>query len=62
MKRKYMNIYITADKVGGWSGGSQVTFHESEALKTLGECEVFDCERIEKEPSIHTTGDPWKWE
>lgn len=35
------NLYITADQVGGWSGGSQVTFNESQALASLGPCEVW---------------------
>jgi len=34
------NLYITSDAIGGWSGGSQVTFQESEALRTLGPLEI----------------------
>jgi len=51
-----MNLYITADTIGGWTGGSKVTFHESEALKSLGECEVYGRNRLEG------GADPWGWD
>ncbi len=40
------NLYVTADAIGGWSGGSQVTFHESQALSSLGPCEVWDRDKL----------------
>lgn len=55
-------LYVTADHIGGPGGGAIVTHHESEAMKTLGPCEVYGRERIENEPSVHTTSDPWKWD
>jgi glycosyltransferase involved in cell wall biosynthesis len=37
-----MNLYITADKIGQPNhGGGSVTYNESEALKILGECEIY---------------------
>src|ERR1700738_49777 len=35
-------LYITADRINTQTGGGLVTFHESEALKSLGPCEIFD--------------------
>jgi len=35
-------LYVTADVVGGWSGGSQVTQNEVRALRELGEVTVID--------------------
>jgi len=56
-----MNLYITADAVGQWTGGGKVTFHETEAFKHLGPCEVYDYAKIH--PNI-TPGDvePWGWD
>ena len=54
-----MNLYLTADQVGTETGGGAVTFHESEALKELGPCEVWDRKGIELLPSWE---EPWKWD
>lgn len=37
-----MNLYITADKVGTWTGGGSVTQHESHALSKLGNTIIID--------------------
>jgi glycosyltransferase involved in cell wall biosynthesis len=37
-----MNLYLTADQIGSPTGGGVVTYHESEALKSLGPCDVVD--------------------
>lgn len=51
-------LYITADVVGQKSGGGVVTYHESEALKTLGSCEVWGREQLQD-----TKGpEPWLWD
>ena len=52
-----MNLYITADQIGIQSGGGAVTFHESEALKSLGPCEVWGREQLNP---VHD--DPWGWD
>lgn len=52
-----MNLYLTADQIGIQSGGGCVTYHESEALKSLGLCEVWGREQIDKEGM-----EPWKWD
>ncbi len=58
-----MNLYLTADTVGGWTGGSQVTFHESEALKGLGPCEVWDRTFLEKiSGGTLPEAEPWGWD
>ncbi len=36
-----MNLYCTSDQIGSESGGGQVTFNESEALKSLGKYSVW---------------------
>lgn len=54
------NIYITADRVGTPTGGGLVTFHESEALKGLGPCDVYS--RAELEPALCHKNDPWCWD
>lgn len=52
-----MNLYLTADKiVPEGHGGGSVTFNESEALKTLGTCEVWDRD------VLIGGSDPWKWD
>lgn len=53
-----MRLYLTADQVGIETGGGLVTHHESEALKSLGPCEVVGRERLTNHPS----GDPWCWD
>ena len=60
-----VNLYVTADKVGTASGGGLVTYHESEALKELGECEVWDRDYLST-PSPGwmplTQAEPWLWD
>src|SRR5690242_19115942 len=53
-----MLLYITADKIGIQTGGGAVTFHESEALKNLGPCNVIDRSTMEAAAGE----DPWKWD
>lgn len=59
-------LYCTADKIGETSGGGLVTFNESEALKSLGPCEVLG--RKEFSSTIqcyYKSGDeeePWRWD
>ncbi len=56
-----MNLYVTADQIGTQTGGGTVTFHESEALKTLGLCRVIG--RTEIERSGWKYGEePWCWD
>lgn len=59
-----MNLYLTADRVGGWTGGSQVTFHESSAFQTLGPCEIWDRDKLDavREQRIKVEPDPWCWD
>ncbi len=57
-----MLMYVTADKVGGWEGGSTVTYHESEALKTLGPCEVWGREELQLGMASPLVDDPWHWD
>ena len=57
-----MNLYLTADNVGTQTGGGAVTRHESEALKELGSCEVWDRKRLGTPPQYLKKGDelePW---
>lgn len=60
-----MNAYITADYVKVPTGGGTVTYHESEALKSLGgEFNLISREQME---NIDLTGmlqadEPWKWD
>lgn len=57
------SLYLTADRIGGPSGGSKVTFHESEALRSLGECEVWGRDELEKSGGDTDYGcDPWLWD
>lgn len=51
-----MNLYVTADKIGTWTGGGTVTKNESEALKTLGDCAIWERERLSG------GSDPWGWD
>lgn len=52
-----MNLYVTVDKIAEKSGGGLVTYHESEALKSLGPCDVWD------RSTLNCIGEePWKWD
>lgn len=52
------NLYLTADKIGTPSGGGAVTFNELEALKGLGDVEVWSQDQMS-----HASGEePWKWD
>jgi glycosyltransferase involved in cell wall biosynthesis len=51
-----MNLYLTADKVGVETGGGKVTDKESQALKSLGECEVWGRDQLVG------GSDPWGWD
>lgn len=51
------NLFLTADVIGGWGGGSTVTYHESEALKKLGLCDVVERKDLEWHGQ-----EPWKWD
>jgi len=51
-----MNLYLTADKIGGPSGGATVTYHESKALADLGDCKVLGREQLE------CNQEPWGWD
>jgi glycosyltransferase involved in cell wall biosynthesis len=53
-------LYITADKVGSPSGGGAVTFHESEAMKGVGDTTVLDRTVIQSARKIES--DPWGWD
>lgn len=43
-----MNLYITADSIGTATGGGKVTYHESEALKSINSegCDIWGREEI----------------
>jgi len=53
-----MNLYLTADTIGGWSGGSQVVTQEAAALRELGPCEVWDRNILHWESGL----EPWQWD
>lgn len=55
-------LYVTADRIGGPGGGSTVTFNESEALKTLGNCDIFSRENLESTFRNLGSHDPWDWD
>jgi len=68
-----MNIYCTSDKIGGPSGGSQVTYYESQAFETLGQQRrgvsigksikaslVWDRDELGK-ISVNSQ-EPWQWD
>ena len=65
-----MFLYCTTDKVGGWSGGSKVTYNESRALSDLGECQSWQCHCwdrstfLNQQPSFDwfVQNDPWGWD
>lgn len=51
-------LYITADKVGDWTGGGQVTRHEWDALKELDpSAKAWGREQLDG-PGM----EPWKWD
>lgn len=52
-----MNLYVTADRIGIETGGGSVTFHESEALKTIGPCEVWDHSVLDRDGFV-----TWKYD
>ncbi len=52
-----MNLYITADQVGIETGGGKVTWEESQALQSLGPCEVWGREQLQCQGE-----EPWKWD
>ncbi len=59
------NLYVTADSIGGWSGGSQVTFHESQALASLGPCEVWGRQELIESRKLldpEPNQEPWAWD
>lgn len=59
------NLYLTADDIGAKSGGGVVTWNESEALKTLGPCEVWGRDYLCYPSDYFLEGDdeePWKWD
>lgn len=43
-----MNLYLTADAIGTATGGGVVTYHESEALKEMGETRIVSRAELEK--------------
>ncbi len=49
-------LYITADTIGASSGGGLVTHHESDALRSMGPCEVWD------RSVLQNKNDPWGWD
>lgn len=58
-----MNLYLTADQVGIPTGGGAVTFHESEAMRSLSEK---DFKLVSREQlqllAIAGAGEPWLWD
>lgn len=55
-----MNLFVTADKIGTPTGGGLVTYHESEALKAMGDCAIMSRESLE--PLATTVSEPWGWD
>lgn len=56
-------LYVTADKINAASGGGLVTHHESEALKSLGPCEVWGRDMLcEMDVEHDRLEEPWKWD
>lgn len=52
-----MNLYLTADQIGTPTGGGVVTYHELEALKSLGNTKCFHRDNLGA-----ITEDPWGWD
>jgi len=60
-----MNLYLTADQIGTPTGGGVVTYHESEALKSLGPCEIWSRDDLSRKVLPHFTvrrEEPWLWD
>ncbi len=57
-----MNLYITADQIGIQSGGGRVTLEESEALKTMGPCDVWGREQLPLNDPVFGAVDQWAYE
>lgn len=55
-------LFLTADAIGQQSGGGIVTASELAALRTLGECDVWDREFLQSHPCFKNTGEPWCWD
>ncbi len=58
-------LYMTADSIGVESGGGKVTYHESQALKELGPCQVWGREVFSfgcPGWGIMTNEEPWLWD
>ena len=49
-------LFVTADKIDPHSGGGLVALHQSEALKSLGPCEVWDRTKWRQRE------EPWGWD
>ncbi len=58
MKSYESSLYITADRISEQSGGGLVTWHESEALKSIGQCDIWDRSKIE----CINKEEPWGWD
>lgn len=55
-------LMITADDASGWGGGSQVVRQEYQALQTLGQCEIWDRQRLCSPPQylgVDDSEEPW---
>ncbi len=51
--------YFTADKIGDWTGGGSVTFHEREALKSISPS-IYTFNNLEDyQPALGERKDPW---
>lgn len=62
-----MNLYLTADRIGTPTGGGSVTFHESEALKSLGDTRIVSRDELDEANRVQPLApdldvDPWKWD
>ena len=59
-----MNLYITADSIGLETGGGKVTWQESQALASLGPCEVWGREQLAAVKSnwVRVPTEPWCWD
>lgn len=55
-----MFLYLTADDIGTPTGGGAVTYHESEALKALGETRVVSRPSLLHGASYYS--EPWGWD
>lgn len=52
------NLFITADRIGTPTGGGRVTKEESDALRSLGPCEVWEREEL----GSFVGDEPWRWD